>query len=821
MPLATELRQVGGRLTRAPMFTVVTLLTIAIGIGANSAIFSVVNGVILKPLPYPDSGALIAVWQTAPLLKIKQLEVSPSDYFVFREQNHTFQQFGVWTGGSVAVTGRAAPEQVRCLFVTQGTLDALAVPPALGRWFTAADDDRASPETVILTHGYWQRKFGSDPSALGTTLTIDGKPRTIAGIMPQSFQFLDEKPELLLPMRFDRAKTYLGNFSYDGIARLRPGVTLTQATADVTRMIPIVNRTFAPPPGFSAKLFEQAGISPALTTLKADVVGELGSVLWVLMGSIGVVLLIACANVANLLLVRAEGRQQEIATRVALGASGGRIAADLLTESVSLGLLGGALGLGFAYAAVRLLRAIAPAYLPRVDSISLDPLVIAFTLALSVFAGLLFGLIPVFKYAKPNLNANLRAAGRGLSHSKQRHRARNTLVIVQTALAVVLLIGAGLMIRTFQAIRQVHPGFTGAAQLQTFRIEIPEGLVKDSNRVFHLQQEIRRKLSELPGVTSAAFGNSVPTDGNRNTDVLFADDRVYAEGQIPPLRRFQFVAPGYFATLGIPLIAGRDVSWTDLEQRRNVTMISENMARELWRDPASALGKRIREGSKDPWREIVGVVSDVRLDGAEKPAPTVVYWPVAMENFSGNEHNVQRESTFVLRTQRAGSQGLLSQVNQVVWSEVPDVPLVRFRTLEETYRGSMARATFTLVMLAIAGGMALLLGLVGIYGVISYSVSQRTRELGIRIALGAGNAQVRGMVVRQGVLLAAIGICVGLAAAVGVTRIMQSLLFQTSAVDPVTFAAAAAGLLAAAALASYLPAHRASSISPTEALRME
>jgi predicted permease len=313
----------------------------------------------------------------------------------------------------------------------------------------------------------------------------------------------------------------------------------------------------------------------------------------------------------------------------------------------------------------------------------------------------------------------------------------------------------------------------------------------------------------------------VPTDGNNSTDVLYAEDRVYAEGQVPPLRRFKFVTPGFFQTMGTPLIAGRDLTWTEVEQRRNVALVSENFARELWQSPAGAIGKRIREGAKDSWREIVGVVGDVRHDGADQKAPATIYWPVYMENFWGNEKFLQRRSVYAIRTDRAGSESLMTQVRQAVWSVVPDVPVVSVRTMEEVFRGSMARSSFTLVMLAIAGGMALLLGIVGIYGVISYSVSQRTRELGIRIALGAGNAGVRAMVVRQGVTLAAIGIGVGLGVAVAVTRVMSSLLFGTKAIDPLTYVVAAAGLLGAAAIASYLPAHRASSVNPVEALRIE
>ncbi len=821
MRFATEIKQVVRRLMRSPSFTAVTLLTIAIGVGANSAVFSVVNGVLLKPLPYPDPEALIGVWQTAPKLNIKDLSASPSDYFTFREENRTFQEIGLWNGGSVAVTGRDTPEQLRCIYLTEGTLDALGVRPVSGRWFTAEDNKTGSPEVAILTYGFWQRRFGGDPSAIGSRLVADGEPTTIVGVMPQSFRFLDEKPELFLPMHFDRAKLNLGNFSFNSVARLKPGVTLAQANADVARMIPMVNEKFPPPPGFSKKMFAEAGIAAAVRPLKKDVVGDLGGVLWVIMASIGVVLLIACANVANLLLVRAEARQQELATRMALGAGWRRIAGALLTESVLLGIAGGVLGLGVAYGALRILLAIAPAYLPRLDEISLDPLVILFTLAISLVAGLLFGLIPVFKYASPNSATVLRAGGRSLSQSKERHRARNTLVIVQTALAVVLLISAGLMIRTFQSLRGVHPGFTDLQHLQTFRIEIAEGQVKEPERVLRMQQEIRRKIAELPGVTSVSFANSVPTDGNNSTDVLFAEDRVYADGQVPPLRRFKFVSPGFFEAMGTPLLAGRDLTWTDIEQRKQVAIVSESFARELWQKPSAALGKRIREGGKDPWHEIIGVVGDVRHDGADKTAPATIYWPVIMTNFWGNETFLQRRSVFVMRTGRAGTEGLLTQIRQAVWSVIPDVPIVNTKTMEEVYRGSMARSSFTLVMLGIAGGMALLLGVIGIYGVISYSVSQRTRELGIRIALGAGNAEVRGMVVRQGVVLAAIGVGVGLAAAGVITRIMSALLFNTSPLDPLTYVLASAGLLAAAALASYVPARRASLIDPVDALRME
>ena len=510
-PFGQQIKHVFRSLARTPMFAIVTVITIGLGIGANTAIFSVVNGIILKPLPYPHPEELLSVMQTAPAIGLVDCELAPSDYFIFREENQTMQQFGIWQGDSASITGTGSPEQVYAIDVTEGTLNSLGVQPALGRWFTSKDDSPGSPHTVLLTYGYWQRRFGGDSSAIGRNLLVDGESREIIGVMPQSFRFLDEKPDLILPFRFDRAKTNLGNFSYRGIGRLKPGVTLAQANADVGRMLPMVLTRFPPPPGFSAKLFEEARIQPNLRPLKQEVVGSLGKVLWVLMGSIGVVLLIACANVANLLLVRAEGRQQEFAVRVAIGASWGRLASALLMESMVLGLLGGIAGLFLAYGALRLLLSAAPAFLPRIDNISIDAPALLFTLAISVLAGLLFGLIPVIKHATPRVTLALRAGGRTLSQSKEAHRARNTLVVLQMALAVVLLISSGLMIRTFQALRRIQPGFTDPAGLQTLRIFIPEAQVKEPARVVRMNQEMQEKLAAVPGVTSVAFANSVPT----------------------------------------------------------------------------------------------------------------------------------------------------------------------------------------------------------------------------------------------------------------------------------------------------------------------
>ena len=809
------------RFTRAPMFTAIALITLAIGIGANTAVFSVVNGVLIKPLPYPNSDELVGVWHSAPGVNIPKLNVSPTMHFTYREEGQTFREFGLWSNGGVTITGQAEPEQVRSIDVTDGTLQALGVAPAFGRWFTKEDDTPGTPETVMLMPGYWHRRFGGDQSVVGRTLTIDAKPHTVIGVMPDTFQFLDEQADVLLPMRFDRSRVFLGNFSYQGIARLRPGVTLEQANADVGRMLPIWLKAWPAPMGLDRKVFENAHIGPGLTPLKQDIVGDIRETLWVLMGTIGVVLLIACANVANLLLVRVEGRQQELATRAALGAGWRRIARELLHESLLLGLMGGVLGLGVAYGALKLLLAIGPETLPRLRDITIDPAVLGFTLLASLLSGLFFGAIPILKYSGPHLVTAIRSTSRTSSHSRERHRARSVLVVAQVALALVLLVASGLMIRTFQTLRNVQPGFTRPGEVQMLRVSIPESVQADAERVARTYNEILEKVAAIPGVKAAAMVSSAPLEGFNSNDPVGAEDKTYDPGKIPPIRRFKFISPDYFRTVGTPLVAGRDITWTDVFDDRHVVVISDNMAREMWGSSQAALGKRIRVANIDHWREIVGVVGDVYDDGVHEPASTIVYWPMMVSKFWGNERFVARSLTYVVRSERTSTDAFLAQVRQAVWSVNGSLPLALVRTLKEVYDRSMARTTFALVMLAIAGGMALLLGLIGIYGVISYAVSQRTREIGIRMALGVDHKEVKRIFMRHGLVLAGIGIVIGVGVAAGVTRLMASLLFHVSPLDGWTYVAVSLVLATAAVLASYLPARRAAGLDPVEALRAE
>ena len=834
---ARDVRYALRALRHNPVFTVVALLTLAIGIGANTAVFSVVNSVLLKPLRYPNAGELVALHQDAPgaaglANATDGLNLSPSMYLTYAEQNRTFQSLGVWTDGTANITGLAEPEQVRTVSVSDGVLQALGVPPATGRWLLPADQMPIAPEpgfsftgqsaTVMLSYGYWQRHFGGAPSAVGRSLTVDSRPRTIVGVMPRGFRVVNTDADLILPLAFDRGRVILAGFGFAGLGRLKQGVAISQANADLRRLLPIWMDTWSNGPGSNGRFYENWRITPAIRPLKQQVVGSVGDVLWVVMGTIALVMLIACANVTNLLLVRAEARQHELALRAALGAGTGRIVRSLLVESVMLGVMGGVLGIGFAYAGLRLLISIGPANLPRLTEIAIDPGALAFTLALSVLSGLVLGSVPALKYAGPRISSALRSTGRTASVSRERHHTRNLLVVAQVALALVLLVSAGLMIRTAAALRTVEPGFTHARTLQTVRIYVPDSLIPDPKLVIRTQNDLVDKLAAIPGVTSVAFGLEMPMQTVApNWDNVFAEDKVYpGGGALAPLRRFENVSPAFFRTTGARLIAGRELTWTDVYDLRPVLMVSENLARELWGTPASALGKRLRQYPGLPWHEVIGVIQNVRQNGVQEKAPEIVYWPTIM-SFGPKALDATRTVTFVIRSERTGTEGFLNQVRQAVWSVNASLPLAGVRTMQEIYDESLARTSFTLVMLAIAGSMALLLGIIGIYGVISYAVSQRRREIGIRLALGAQEGTLQRMFVRHALVLASIGVAIGLAAAVGLMRLMKSLLFGISPLDPLTYAVVPLVLVVAAMLASYLPARRAAAVDPVETLRAE
>jgi putative ABC transport system permease protein len=825
--LLVDLKHVCRRLRRSPGFAVAVVLTLAIGIGANTAVFSVLNSVLIRPLSYPEPQQLVAMRLNAPgapgLADFRdELRMSASMYLTFAAHNSSFQSMGVWLPGTASITGIAQPEQVNTAVITDGVLQTLDVPAAVGQWLTAADQDPHGAQRVMLSYGYWQRRFGGDRGVVGRTISVDSQPRVIAGVMPRGFKVVSYDFDLLVPAAFDPVKQSLAGFAHHGIGRLRPGVTISQADADVARLLNVWMDSWTNGPGTDSHWYLKWKITPAFQPLKEQVVGSIGNVLWVVMATIGVVMLIACTNVANLLLVRADGRQQELAVRSALGAGRWRIARELLLESVTLGLLGGAVGVGVAYAGLRLLIAIGPENLPRLSEISLDGQSLAFTLILSVLSGLLFGSIPVLRYAPSRQAVPLIGAMRTASVSRERQRGRNLLVVAQVAMAMVLLISAVLMIRTFRAMRNVDPGFSDPKSFQVIRISIPDTLVRDPQTVLRIQNSIQDKLAAIPGVSSAGFAVSVPMSGAEpNWDGIQIEGKNY-QGEQPPLRLFNYVSPGYFHTAGTRFVAGHDFAWSDIYSLRPVGILSESLARELWGSPSAAIGKRFREFPSMPWHEVVGVVQDVRENGVNQGSPATVYWPSMMHDLYGpGPLDVRRTAYFALRSSRAGTQTFINEMQQAVWSVNANLPVASISTMQDIYSQSMARTSFTLVMLAIAGTMALALGILGIYGVISYAVSQRTREIGIRMALGANKSELLWMFVRSALVLTGVGTAVGLGAAAALMRLMRTLLFGISPLDPVTFTAVPVALVAAAALASYLPARRTAAVDPVEALRAE
>jgi putative ABC transport system permease protein len=788
-------------------FSAAAVLMMALGIGATTAVFSVVKSVLLNPLPYPRPDALVRIVHA--IGGVDQPYFNDAVYLTYAQNSATIYDLGVWIPDATAtITGERDPEEVRSLTASRGVLTTLGVPPEVGRWFSAAETAPGAPPAVMLTHGYWLRRFGGDRRVLGRVLTVNGKPHPIVGVMPDHFRFAGDF-EILLPLRINAAAP-VPFFRMLGVARLKDGVTLAQANADAGRILRLwLTNTGQRDPSF------QARYQPALQPLKQDVVGDVGPTLWVLMAAIGIVLLLACANVANLLLVRADARRQEFAIRTALGASWQRIARQLLLESLVLALLGGALGVAIAYLGLRALVATGPSNLPRLAEVSVDPVVLAFALGISLLSGLLFGLVPIVKHARPR-----RA---GLDRYAERQRSQQALVAAQMALALMLLVAAGLMIRSFQALRGVDPGFADPEYVQTFTISILPELVPDGEQALRMQRDVLERVTAIPGVASAAFMTRVPMGSDRGSVALTVEGRP-DDGRTPPNRHVKVVSPGGFRTLGTRLVAGRDFDWPDLTNRRSLAIVSESLAREYWGSPHAALGKRVREyyDNRSAWREVVGVVGDVHDDGADQPAPPTIYWPSqAAGRFLGASGYPARRVGVVVRTERAGTPTLFGQLREVVRSVSPALPLSEVRVLSEVYALSMARTSFTLTMLAIAGTMALALGVSGLYSVVAYAVSQRRREIGIRLALGASVAHVRGLFVRRGLAVVAGGLVLGLGGAAAVTRLMQSLLFGISPFDPVAFATMPFVLATVAALASYLPARRAAAVDPVETLRAE
>ena len=800
--LRQDVRYAARVFARQPAFASAAVLTLALGIGATTAIFSVVYGVLLRPLPFQDPERLVSLAHVAP--HGAGANHGPGTYLTYRENQQVFEALGAWDPTEVSITGGGDPERVPGVLLSSSVLPLLRVQPILGRAFSAEDDTPGVPRRVMLTNGYWQRRFGGSENVVGQLLTIDGQPAEVIGVLPAAFKFLRTRPAVVLPLPLDVNAPRGISFGFQALARLKPGVTFEQANADLARMISLL------PPSFA-----RLELRPDVRPLAADVIRNVGPILWILMAAVGVVLLIACGNVANLFLVRAEGRHQELAVRAALGASRGRIARALLSESVVLAVAGGWVGVVLAQAALGLLRAIAPAELPRVDDIGIDGTVLLFTVSVAVLSGALCGALAVIRFGKPSITA-LKEGGRSASDAPGRHRTRDALVVGQVALALTLLIVSGLMIRTFIAMRQVDPGFTRPEEVQTFVLAIPPSLMSDAQQTVRAFEGVAEELARVPGVTSVGLSSSITMDGEDNGNYAAIEEFPDPEGTMVKLRRFKSVGPGYFETMGNRLVAGRSITWNDIREERPVVIISEPLAREYWGEPAKAIGKRLRGSSpKYPWREIVGVSGSERDDGLAQPPTQIVYWPMLNESYRW------RTMAFAVRSTRVGAPGFVRELEQAVWSINPNLPLATVQTLEEIQAGSMTQTSFALVMLGIAASVALLIGMVGIYAVVAYAAAQRTREIGVRMALGAQAEDVRHMFLRHGLWLAAIGITIGIGIALMLTRVMSAFLFGVGPMDPLTYASVAAVLAGMTLIATYLPARRASRVDPVIALRAE
>jgi predicted permease len=824
--LVRDVRQSIRSLRRTPTFALMTILTLALGIATMTTVFAVIDGVLLAPLPYPDPGRVVAVWNAAPgapgLAAVSgDLRLSDSMYFTYAEQNRVFEAFGVWGSQTATITGRGDPEDVKIAVVSDGVLQAFAVAPAKGRLLNAADQQPGASRVVILSYGYWQRRFGGDPRALGSMLTVDAVPRQIVGVMPQTFALADARPDLLLPARFDRSRARLPGFGWNGVARLEPGVTIAQADEDLARMLPIWMRSWPSFAGVDPHVYESWRITPAIRPLKDDIVGIVRSALWVLMATAGLVMLIAAANVTTLMLVRTDERHHELAIRAALGAGRARIVRALSIEVFVLAGVAAAAAVLATIGAIDALSAFAPANLPRSAEIAVSARELLFATGAALAAALTITVVLAVR-RMPSL-ADAGSANRAVTESRGRRRGRNTLIVAQLAMAVVLLVSSGLLLRSFRALHAVAPGFTDPARQLTLRVSIPDMLVPQDDQVASLEHQIVDRLGAIPGVESAGFATTIPMAGTLpDWDVVVPEGSRLTQGDLPPLRLFKMISPGYLRTLGTTVVAGRDLTWADLRAGSRVILVSENLARELWGSAASAIGRRIQTLPGTPWHDVIGVVQDVRENGAQKPPPAIVYWPGFSESpYGAGRTNVARTITFVIRSPRAGNATLLADVQRAVWGIRPDLAIAGVQTMQSIYDRSMAQTSFTMTTLLMAGAMALLLAIVGVYGVVSYSVTRRMRELGIRMALGGQPGVLMRSFVRWGLLLCAMAVPFGIAGAAGLNRLMTSLLFGVAPLDPLTYGAVVAILVLAAAAASYLPARRIMRLDPIRVLKTD
>lgn len=813
--LLNDVRFAARSLFRYPMFTAIAVLTLALGIGANTAVFTLVDGVLLSPLPYSDSERLVSIEH---LGRDGQDELSMSTglYALYREHVTATRSLALHTSAAVNLVSNGESERIAVQAVTPGFFEVLGVSPSSGRAFVDEEGAPGGEQVVILSDGMWKSRFGGDPSAIGQSLDINGTNRRIIGIMPEEFGYPDRTAQLWLPLVVDPTTAPLAAFGPSGIARLADDASIESLDTELRGLISRLMEFF-PDSGAPAFLAE-VGLRPLVSPLKEAVVGEVGTTLLILLGTVGFVLLIACANVANLLLVRAEGRQRELALRIAVGAGRAQVLRTFLSESIILAGAGSLLGLVVARISLTLTTRMLPSDLPRAHEVGLDLRVLGFTFAIAVGCALFFGLFPLLRYNADDLGTQLRdGAAHGATGGRDRNRLRSSLVVVQMALALVLLVGSGLMLRSFQALRAMDPGFE-TERILTARITVPEVEISSWQEAAGFYRTLGDRLRGQSGVEAVGFAQSVPLGAGLGFYSVELEDHPRGPSELPVFASNNQIEVGFLETMGIDLVEGRTFVSGDGAEGTRVVVVSKSFADHWW-PGRSALGRNVRLGfPEEEWYQIVGVVEDTHYLSLENDPQEMIFWPATI----GTAANPQPTRGMDVAVRTAGDPtAFVAVLRREVQALNPRIPVSNPRTMDDLMSAATARTSFTMSLLGAASGIALLLGLVGIYGVISYIVSQRTREIGVRLALGATAPSVRGMIVRQGFVLTAGGVCIGLVVAAGLSRVMASLLYGVSATDPLTYGLVAVSLVIVSLSASWIPARRAAGVDPSRALRSE
>ena len=806
-----EFRRAARSLSRRPGFTVVAVLTLALGIGANAAIYSVVDSVLLQPLPFDESEDLVIVRHHAPGIDLPTLSVSSGLFNFYWESADFFEPLGSFNLGQRNLTGVDQSARIEVLMATPELFDVLRVAPAVGRPFQPADVAEGAAPVVILTDNGWKARFGGDPGILGQSVSLDGVPHEIVGIMASDFRFSDRTPALLTPLPIDPNGAF-GAFGTQGLARLATGVTVASAGQRLTDLQSRLTERF---PDLTPEFLEQAGWSASVESWRDVIVSDVESTLWIVLGTVGFVLLIACANVANLFLVRAESRQKEMAIRAAMGAGRRSVMGSLLAESVLLGLIGGVVGAGLAWVGLTALVASGPAELPRIEEIGMGVGTLGLVMLMSLVAGAAFGLVSWARYSGGGLAGILRDGGRASTGGRETHRTRNVLVASQLALALVLLVGSGLMMRSFAALNSVDPGFDTEGILA---VGLSRGESDDFRASAQFYQQVADEVAALPGVATVGVTTRVPLQsGNSNGGSFGIESRPTPDDELPPVAMYRAIGPGYFEAMGVEVLEGRTAERADVEEGRLVAWVNRTFA-DTHLD-GRAIGERIRWDDGVEYAEIVGVVEDVKEFELTEDIGASAYLPLVIGEWP--YPGLASVALVVEAAEGGDPNGFVPAIRDIVTRLDADVPLTSTETIEDILARSMAATSFAMTLLGIATAVALFLGAIGLFGVISYVVGQRTREIGVRVALGAKAGEVSGMVVRQALVVTAVGAGVGLLGAFGLTRMLGTLLYGVSTTDPMTFVTAPVLLVLVSLLASWLPARRAARVDPVTALRAD